>query len=298
VADPGVEPSVPEPGLHDPPVAAHLLERWLHDQTRLLRLCLDALDVEGPASDEGTELLVHEARVALRRLRSALSTFRSWVVAERLDGVRSELGWLARGLGGVRDAQVAADRVRVVAAQGPGEVGALGEALDERSLVALHRAREVAASDRARALLAELETLRVHAPRDEEHQPVPARYVRRDWRRLERRVRRLEDARGPGPNESAAHDVRKAAKRLRYTVEVLAPLGKDRASRLLRKHATRIVDILGEHQDTLVTRREVSAVDRPAGADDRLALWLVAREQARADELLLEFWDAWRAVPR
>src|SRR3982075_1639942 len=55
---------------------------------------------------------VHRARVATRRLRSQLRTFRALLDTEWANTLRDDLRWLGAGLGSVRDRQVMAQRVR------------------------------------------------------------------------------------------------------------------------------------------------------------------------------------------
>src|ERR1700694_3638482 len=55
---------------------------------------------------------VHQARVATRKLRSHLRTFRPLLDPEWTDPLRSELGWLALSLGAVRDQEVLLERLR------------------------------------------------------------------------------------------------------------------------------------------------------------------------------------------
>src|SRR4029077_17095437 len=52
---------------------------------------------------------VHKARVATRRLRSDLRTFRPVLEREWSEPLRAELQWLGRALGKVRDADVLLD---------------------------------------------------------------------------------------------------------------------------------------------------------------------------------------------
>jgi len=70
---------------------------------------------------------VHQARVATRRLRSDLRTFRPLLDREWASSLRDELGWLARVLGVVRDGDVMLERIHRHAAQLP-EVDARGTA--------------------------------------------------------------------------------------------------------------------------------------------------------------------------
>src|ERR1700687_4411934 len=55
---------------------------------------------------------VHQARVATRKLRSNLRTFGPLLDPEWTEPLRSELGWLAMGMGAVRDREVLLDRLR------------------------------------------------------------------------------------------------------------------------------------------------------------------------------------------
>ncbi|WP_188300495.1 CHAD domain-containing protein, partial [Streptomyces sp. CBMA156] len=54
---------------------------------------------------------VHRMRVACRRLRSALRTFRRLFTAGATDDLAAELRWLATALGGARDREVLAARL-------------------------------------------------------------------------------------------------------------------------------------------------------------------------------------------
>ena len=76
------------------------------------------------------------------------------------------------------------------------------------------------------------------------------------WRRLRKCGRALR----PSDPDEAFHEVRKRAKRARYTAEMVAPIlrGDDaRGARRFIRGATRIQDILGEHQDAIVAGDEL-----------------------------------------
>jgi CHAD domain-containing protein len=93
---------------------------------------------------------VHQARVATRRLRSDLRTFRAYLPEDWSSEVRAELGWLAEALGRARDADVLFERLH-------GEV----DALDQRDAGAAGAllGRLVAEQDQARQhLLGVLDT--------------------------------------------------------------------------------------------------------------------------------------------
>ena len=86
---------------------AHIREQVQQVQAQDLPVRLDAPDA------------VHKMRVATRRLRSALTTFKPLFDADVVRPLRGELKWLAGELGAARDAEVMRDRVRTaVEAQG------------------------------------------------------------------------------------------------------------------------------------------------------------------------------------
>ena len=73
---------------------------------------------------------VHQARVATRRLRSDLRTFREFLPDDWADEIRVELGWLAEALGGARDADVLLERLQEeVESLDPRDGGAAGALL-------------------------------------------------------------------------------------------------------------------------------------------------------------------------
>ena len=90
---------------------------------------------------------VHQARVATRRLRSDLRTFRAYLPEDWALEIRAELGWLAEALGRARDADVLFERLH-------GEV----DSLDQRDAGAAGAllGRLVAEQDEAREHLLEV----------------------------------------------------------------------------------------------------------------------------------------------
>jgi len=256
---------------------------------------------------------VHQVRVACRRLRGALATFGPLVDPAITDPLRDELRWLAHSLGAARDAEVVHDRLRAMVAQEPSDllVGPVRRRIDRTYAT---RAREnnasvdaVLGSDRYLALLAGLDTLVAAPPwthrADDSARDVALRRIRKDWKRLQRRVTTAQAS--TGVDELAAHDealhaARKAAKRLRYSCEAVEPVwGKE--ARRLRKSAQHITRVLGERQDTVVSRHDLAAISSAAQAADESTFTygrLHAREEALAETLQLEFDRVWRKASR
>jgi triphosphatase len=110
----------------------------------------------GLLTGEGTEYL-HQARVALRRLRSAFSVFSVAFPRQALEDILAELRWLGGNLGPARDWDVfATETLPGVMAALPGDVGAhaLLERTTELRTAANGAARDAVASRRyTKALL-------------------------------------------------------------------------------------------------------------------------------------------------
>jgi CHAD domain-containing protein len=67
----------------------------------------------------GLDDSIHQARVALRKLRSDLATFRPLLDRERAQPLRGELSWLSGVLGAARDAEVLRERLEAELLQQP-----------------------------------------------------------------------------------------------------------------------------------------------------------------------------------
>ena len=257
---------------------------------------------------------VHQLRVTCRRLRGALATYRSLVDRTVTDPIRHELRWVARTLGDGRDAEVLHDRLRALVAEQPRTLvrGPVRRRLDRTYAARLRaadgHAQAVLTSRRYLRLLARLEALVTSPPFTEaaarQADDVLLDRVARDWRRLRRRVDLVQalDAAGErGDDEArdeALHDVRKAAKRLRYACEVLEPLwGED--AKALRKGAQEITQVLGERQDGAVARLDLRriAADAAAAGENGFTYGLLhAREEAAGVAREIEFAEVWERV--
>jgi CHAD domain-containing protein len=241
-----------------------------------------------PLSGDADIETVHQARVATRRLRSDLRTFRDALDREWAGGVREELRWLAGLLGAARDADVLwqrlATRISDLDPQAAeGAVRLVAALARERS--AAHAALEQALhSDRHQALVERLaQAARSPVLRSPEHtQPAAEalpRLTARRWRSLERRVDSLPE--NPSPED--LHAVRIAAKRCRYAAEACAPwLGKP--ARRLARSTKRVQEVLGEMHDAVVAELwlEEHAASARAAATAKAARELAGLERSEA----------------
>lgn len=254
---------------------------------------------------------VHKLRVAMRRLRSALATFRPLLDREVSDPIRDELKWVASELGKARDAEVAQNRLTELADLEPGLVDdnladQAGGELEHRHVLAHQAALEALQSGRYLALLDALDRLVADPPwTDSAGRPtkkvLPAR-VRHDWRRVKRRVRDVEKAEASGDTAAVnerLHAVRKAARRTRYAAETLEPVyGKH--AKAFAKAMKKVQRTLGEHHDAILFQEQLR--DIAAHQDDSQAAFmsgrLYAHEGERAARARTDYDDALEAASR
>lgn len=248
---------------------------------------------------------VHRARVACRRLSGALATYGPLLDRTITDPIRDELRWVAHILGEARDLEVVHERLRELVDVEPRSlvVGPVRRRL-MRSYGAWARSaagdvHDALNSERYLELLATLGLLVADPPwsalAEKGAQEVLPALVLRDLKRLRHRVRKLEDVETVGARDVALHEVRKAAKRLRYAAEALVPVWRPDAERLA-KAAQKITQILGERHDTTVSRGDLVRLAHEASAAGESAFTygrLHGSEEERADELEFEFIWVW-----
>ncbi|WP_203816421.1 CYTH and CHAD domain-containing protein [Paractinoplanes ferrugineus] len=208
----------------------------------------DALAEYDPGVRQGDPESVHKMRVATRRLRSTLKTFkRSFPGFEE---VGDELKWLADRLGEVRDGQVQKGKLLAgVDGSGP-QFAEAGERIRQHLDSQVERGRaalvEALDSERYLALLDRVDQLS-SLPGTGERQPI-----KRAAKSLSKADALLDQALADGEDHEL-HDARKAYKRARYAVEVFAP-GAGKPGKQLVNELTELQDVLGAHQDSVVAR--------------------------------------------
>ena len=256
----------------------------------------------------GREHGVHDARVACRRLRSALATFAPVIRPEASRPLNEELRWLGRSLGDARDLDVARERLLALAERYAGDAEDAGPLIERvRAEDWSHRhgnrgGLEVLDSGRYDHLLDALEAVVVDPPwtpdADEGADPFLRRRIRKEWRALASLVALVADVEPGGAPDEPLHDIRKAAKRLRYALEVAQVLWP-RKPRRLRKRIQRLTDILGERQDTVLSRaalRELATQAETAGLPTHIHSRILQMEDAHAAELEAQFQREWSAA--
>ncbi len=223
--------------------------------------CLRQFRLNEPLVLERRPEAVHQARVALRRLWSAFSIFAPMLGDDAFQPLRAETGWLAAALGDARDLDVlivgAGDIDQAVRAR-------LGEAREE----AYDRAIEDLGSARARTLMLDLSQWLalggwLSRPETAELRDGPARdFASAALDRFRRKVKKggqqLDSL-----SDTARHEVRKDAKKLRYAAEFFVSLYDEKRR---KRRATRFVAALSELQDQLGLLNDLAVAQERMGA--------------------------------
>ncbi|MEA2591896.1 MAG: hypothetical protein QOD62_1727 [Actinomycetota bacterium] len=209
---------------------------------------------------------VHKARVATRRLRSDLRTFRPVLDRGWVGRMREEPRWVGAALGAVRDADVLLEELRSQGASLPKLDAPAAEALlarlsSERK-AANERLLTILDSDRYLALLSDLTAAANDPPLggpaaepEATGRLILPRLLARPARRLRRGVRGL----GDDPSDESLHEVQKCAKDLRYAAEAAVPvLGTP--ARKLAAAAQELQEVLGGLHDAVVAEACFDAV--------------------------------------
>ena len=249
---PELPPAAPE--LNRRSSARDVIQAYLSTQAAALLEADLRVRLDAPDS-------IHDLRVASRRIRSSLKTFRRLLDAERARDLENRLRDVGLQLGVARDHEVLLERLLGLL-DGLPDIYVLGPVrrrLQEDLRGAYLRSRSEALSFmQGTAYAALLDGLMsfINDGFVEEIAERPAgkvlpRMVRRSSRKLVRRVEAAREASDGNELEHALHQVRKAAKQARYAGEAVEP-AFGRAGARLAKQAKEIQEILGDHQDSVV----------------------------------------------
>lgn len=250
---------------------------------------------------------VHKMRVATRRLRSALATYRPVVDREAGDQLRAELKWFAGELGGARDAEVLREHFSTAVDEQPVDLvmGKVGGYIDThlRSVYKAARVEALAAleSERYFRLLDALDELIANPPLTGETRKAAKQapeLLDHDWKRMRKAVRRMENAEDVVEQDHELHEVRKAAKRLRYAAESAEPVLGDEATGLVSR-AKEVQEVLGDHQDSVVARELLRQLAVQVFLDGGNAFTfgrLHAAEEQRGEASRIAFLELWPSL--
>lgn len=265
-----------------------------------LRDTLIGLDL---ALREGTDTAVHDARAAARRLRSLLGTYRALFTGGSTRSLRAGLQSFGAALGPVRDLQVLRRRLAGQLVDEPTEYAAAAQGRIDLELAAAQPAALSVVLQHLRSteylqLLRELDAFLADPPFSGRAGKAVASLggpLMTAWSELAALV---DTATADPTDETHFHDVRKAAKALRYASESAAPaLGEDTV--LFAAAIEEIQEVLGERQDSITSAAWLADLALRADTDGVAGFTfgrLHAFEQAVAQGTLDDFADAWNRV--
>ncbi len=213
---------------------------------------------------------LHQARVGLRRLRSAFTLYKDRLVSPESRRLKEELRWLAAALGEVRDLDVLMRKARQD-----------GLRIKLRDIRAQRYAAlaDLLKSPRARAIGLDLQAW-LHCDADLALAEAETETVTEfatavlDGRR---RKLRKHGASLADLDDAHRHEARKDAKKLRYAAEFFAPLFSDKRSQRRRRQFTEAMeelqDRLGALNDLATGHALVDALelDSHPGVEDLIA---------------------------
>ena len=293
--------------------SATVLKRKWTPQKALQIVVSDCLDhyvanVDGALNSDAPEY-IHQLRVAMRRLRSAIRTFKP----ENVEVISAEVKWLASALGDARDWDVLlTDNLPVL-------LDGYGDPALARTLMAAGRQRQTDGRSAARAALASPRaTLLVLAigrwvTVPGERTPLPekdvagnnssdapkiklAQFASQGIRRRHRQLLR-DSANLRQLTPEARHQVRIDAKRLRYLVDFFASLFSTSRVERYAKILGRIQDLLGETNDDAIAMMHIESLAPPERFIDFARGWFAARTLANLagmDAIIADLNDARR----
>jgi CHAD domain-containing protein len=281
--------------------AGTVVSAYLRSQVAALRR--NDIGVRRDAEDA-----VHQMRVATRRLRSALGTFRRVLDRDATRDLSRELKWLAGVLGAARDTEVMHENLAAQLDALPPELvmGPVRERLDTYFAGEAAAARATAlealngtrydALQRSLDRLVEKPPLRKKARRRADDELRHA--IRRANKQLVAAVREVGEAGAAADLDERLHKVRKKAKQARYAADAARPAFGARLKKW-RSAVKAIQGTLGDRNDIVVARDVLADLAREAHRCEENAFsygLLHGRGTGRANELHRTFDRQWREL--
>lgn len=227
---------------------------------------------------------VHQARVALRKLRVYARLFRSRIGRARVERLGRELRWLFAGFGALRELQLFERDIVPLARTPAGQARVFAARVERRRAAA---ARELGArlqSARHQRLCRELASIEHALAASDDDKPAQrwlARRLARMHERMHVAIRTLQD------DADSVHALRKRLKRFRYTARLAEACGTEhpKRTRRLRERSGALQDALGSLQDLQVARKRIKSLRPGAGLARRLRAELAAAQDAQQSVL-------------
>jgi triphosphatase len=268
------------------------------------RACLQQIAGNEPAVLKDDAEGVHQMRIGLRRLRTAISIFAALLEDPQTEKIKAGLRWFTGELGPARELDVLIARVVKPVRQrrsGWDDIPKLSQQFAGQRTAALARAREAIGSERYRLLKIEiaawLETGDWLVPQDDlvrDRGGLPIEIFAAEQLSLRRRSLRKKAKSFAELDPPRRHKLRIQAKKLRYASDFFSSLfgGKQankRRTKFLAALET-VQDCLGDLNDIAVHENMISAAGmrhRPTSRKRAFAAGLLTgREDARIDAVM------------
>ncbi len=222
---------------------------------------------------------VHQMRVTARKIRSLLQASPDSFGLTGDAPIIDELRELGNVLGVARDAEVLADRYRSALDDVPPELvrGPIRERLvggaEQRYRTGLRHALAAMRLPRYFRLLDGLDAL-IAESRSAEDRPA-ATTVAAAGKKVRKAAKAARRAHGEADRDDAIHRIRKRAKRLRYTADATG-------AKKVSKRAKNLQSLLGDHQDSVVSREHLiqQAEAAHAAGEDTFTYGLLYEREA------------------
>jgi len=271
--------------------------RQFHRMKKFQPIAWEGLDPEG----------VHKMRVAIRRFRTILKTYRKVLGKKRVKPINEELRWLFKQLGEARDADVGemavSDFIASLPADSARAAAPYGAHVSQRTVDAYTNLTAVFVSKRYRKLMRMVEAFIDAGPRKAMKKRVDgltiAEVADRDIHKFAGRMIKRGDRIIAESLIEKLHKLRIEAKHLRYLLDFFSMAQPARWKHTIAE-LEKLQDLLGWHQDAIIARERLEAYHDSlptAGADCELRLSidrLISTESDRMESCLREFPVAWR----
>ncbi|ODU46480.1 CYTH and CHAD domain-containing protein [uncultured Aquimonas sp.] len=231
---------------------------------RLLGAALEQLESNeaGLIAADDPEFL-HQARVALRRLRALLRLFSPLLTLAEIEALKPRLRALGQALGACRDWDVLCTETLPRVRSGmtrPDALDPLAQAVREQRLGAQVAVRACLAerdyTDLKLALGSLIVELAQAAPADA---PLLEDFAREQLQRAARKVRKRHQAHDANCIDSL-HGLRIEVKKLRYACDVLGSVFGERKQRRYVRHLSELQQLLGDFNDAAIARQRVDSL--------------------------------------
>ena len=222
------------------------------------RACLRHLVANVPAMLGRNEIALHQMRVALRRLRAAMSLFSPLTSDGRLEAIKTELRWLAQELGPARDLDtLLSEVIKPLRKQHANEPGfaSISNMFTRKRLMSYRHAQEAVQSARFRSLVLDTTEWVEAGPWTTSDDPLKRAYrempieiyaaeqLSHRRKQIRRRGRRIGEL-----NAEQLHRLRIQVKKGRYAVDFFSGIYAGKKS---AKHGKKIKSALMQLQNSL-----------------------------------------------